>query len=103
MKRYRIHLIGLGIVAVWAVFSYAYLGVEDGSSGLGLLGWIQAAFFLPGSFLVLTLKGSHSNADLPLMAAMSGMTYSFLAVVIGQAACWLRKPRLTDPAKRDAR
>ena len=43
MKRYRKYLIGVGLVALWGIFSYAYLGVEDGSSGLRPLGWLASA------------------------------------------------------------
>ncbi|HSV99858.1 MAG TPA: hypothetical protein VLI39_06780 [Sedimentisphaerales bacterium] len=84
MKRYRKYLIAVGLVALWAVFSYAYLGVEDGSSGLSPLGWAHAVFFLPGGLLLQAVKGSHGNADLPLMAAFSFCVYAavaFLAVI----------------------
>ncbi len=80
MKNYIVPVIALGVVTVWGMFSYGYLGVEDGSSGLSLLGWIHAAYFLPGLFLVAKLKGSHSNADLPLMAGIGWLTYSLVAV-----------------------
>jgi hypothetical protein len=96
MKRYRIHLIGLGIVTVWTVFSYAYLGVEDGSSGLSLFGWIQAAFFIPGAVVMQKLKGSHSNADLPLMAATGWLTFSLAALAIAQLARLVHKPNVSS-------
>lgn len=92
MKRYRIHLTALWIVTVWAVLSYAYLGVEDGSSGLSLFGWISGVFFRPGAFLMQMLKGSHSNADLPLMAATGWLTFSLAALAIAQLACLVRRP-----------
>jgi hypothetical protein len=85
MKRYRKYLIAVGLVALWAVFSWAYLGVEDGSSGLSPLGWIHAVFFVPGGLLLQAVKGSHSNADLPVMAVFSVCVYAAVAVfaVIG--------------------
>jgi hypothetical protein len=92
MQRYRIHLVALGIVAVWAVFSYAYLGMEDGSSGLSPLGWISAVFFIPGGSLMQSLKGSHSNADLPLMAGAGWLLFSMLALAIAQGVSLIRKP-----------
>jgi len=81
MKRFRKYMIALGLVALWAVFSYAYLGVEDGSSGLSPLGWIHAVFFLPGGLLLQAVKGSHGNADLPLMAAFSFCVYAVVVVL----------------------
>jgi hypothetical protein len=98
MKRHRIHLIGLGIVALWASFSYAYLGVEDGSSGLGLLGWIRAVFFIPGAFLLRTLKSSYSNADLPLMAATGWLTFSLAVLAITQVLARVRNPNASSGA-----
>jgi membrane-bound acyltransferase YfiQ involved in biofilm formation len=82
MKRHRKYLIALGVVALWAVFSWAYLGVEDGSSGLSPLGWLAAVFFVPGGLLLQAVKGSHANADLPLMAAFSFCVYAVLAVLV---------------------
>jgi hypothetical protein len=82
VKRYRKYLIALGFVIVWAVFSYAYLGVEDGSSGLSPLGWAHAVFFLPGGLLLQAVKGSHGNADLPLMAAFSFCVYAAVAAIV---------------------
>jgi len=101
MKRYRPHLIALGFVAMWGVFSYAYLGVEDGSSGLSLLGWIHGVFFIPGGILMQTLRGSHSNADLPLMCGIGWATYSPLALGVVQAACVIRKQKKTKPNKSE--
>ena len=100
MNRYRIHLIALGVVAVWGVFSYAYLGSEDGSSGLSLLGWIHVVFFVPGGILMQILKGSHSNADLPIMAGTGWLTYSLLALGIAQVVCVIRKHKKAKPNKR---
>ncbi len=79
MRRY---LIILGAVTAWAVFSYMYLGTEDGSSGLSPLGWLSAMFFIPGGYVMQVVKGSHGNADLPLMAAISWVSYSLLSVGI---------------------
>ena len=63
------------------MFSWAYLGVEDGSSGLSPLGWLAAAFFVPGGLLFQVVKGSHGNADLPLMAEFSFCAYGVVAVL----------------------
>lgn len=82
MKRYRKYLIAVGLVVLWAVFSYAYLGVEDGSSGLSPLGWLAAVFFVPGGLLFQVVKGSHGNADLYLMAAFSFCVYMLVVVLV---------------------
>ena len=82
---------------MWGVFSYAYLGVEDGSSGLSPLGWIHSVFFIPGGRLLQQLKGGHSNADLPLMAGTGWLTYSLLALGIAQVACLIRKQKNAEP------
>jgi len=100
MNQHRPHLIVLGVVAIWGVFSWAYLGVEDGSSGLSLLGWIHAVFFIPGGVFIQTLKGGHSNADLPLMVGISWLTYSLLAFGIAQAVCVIRKRKKAKPDKQ---
>ncbi len=83
MRRYVIVLV---VVTAWAVFSYMYLGVEDGSSGLSPLGWLHATFFIPGGCLMQVVKGSHGNADLPLMAAVSWVSYALLSVGIVYAS-----------------
>jgi hypothetical protein len=85
---------------MWGVFSYAYLGVEDGSSGLSLLGWIHGVFFIPGGILMQALRGSHSNADLPLMAGIGWLTYSLLALGIAQVVCVFQKQKNAKPNKR---
>jgi hypothetical protein len=82
MKRHRKYLIALGVVALWAVFSYAYLGVEDGSSGLSPLGWLAAVFFVPGGLLFQVVKGSHANADLPLMAVFGFCLYAIATALV---------------------
>ena len=85
-------MIGLCVVALWAVFSYAYLGVEDGSSGLSPLGWVHAVFFIPGGLLLHAMKGTHSNTDLPMMAVFSLCVY---AVVVGLVIKGIRLLRRT--------
>jgi hypothetical protein len=89
VQRHRKYLIALGLVIVWAVFSYAYLGVEDGSSGLGPLGWIAGVFFLPSGLLLQAVKGSHGNADLPLMAAFSFCVYAVVVVLAVKGTAFL--------------
>jgi len=83
MKRFRKCMIALGLVALWAGFSWCYLGVEDGSSGLGPLGWMTSLFLLPGGYVLQLVKGVYSNADLPLIAVLSLCIYAaavFLAI-----------------------
>ncbi len=99
MKRYRKYLIALGLIALWAVFAYAYLGVEDGSSGLSPLGWIAGVFFLPGGLLLRAVTGSHSNADLSLMAGFSFCVYVVVVVLAVKAIGLLGRAL---PGKRNA-
>lgn len=91
MKRYRKYLIAVGVVALWAVFSWAYLGVEDGSSGLSPLGWLAAVFFVPGGLLFQAVKGSHGNADLPLMAVIGFCAYAVVVVLAVIGVDFLRR------------
>jgi len=70
-RRFRLHLIALACVTAWGIFSLAYVGVEDGSSGLSVMGWVSFGFFLPGRCLMDGISGAHTNADVPLMAAVS--------------------------------
>jgi hypothetical protein len=91
MRPFQKYLIALGVAGLWAAFSYAYVGVEDGSSGLSLLGWVHAVFFLPGGLLLQAVKGSHSNADLPLMAAFSLCVYMVVAVLAVMGVGLLRR------------
>lgn len=79
------YIIALVTVTIWGVFSFAYTGVEDGSSGLSVLGWISYAFFMPGVILVYQLKGRFSNAEIPLAALTSWMIYSLLAIIVVHA------------------
>ncbi|MBP8303614.1 MAG: hypothetical protein KBE04_05755 [Phycisphaerae bacterium] len=72
--------IAVGVVSLWCVLACAYLGVEDGSSGLSPLGWAAGLFFVPGGIALQVFKGSHSNADLPLMAGISWIAYGILAI-----------------------
>jgi hypothetical protein len=76
MRRYRAHLLAIGIVTAWALLAYGDLGVEVGSSGLTPLGWVHAAFFFPGVWLFRAVKGSYSNADLPLIALIGWALYA---------------------------
>ena len=92
MKKNKPYFIVLGIVTAWAVFSHAYLGVEDGSSGLSILGWVSAVFFVPSGLLMQLLKGGHSNADIRLMATVSWILYSLLAIGITRAVRMIKMP-----------
>ncbi len=91
MKRYRKYMIALGLVALWAGFSWVYLGVEDGSSGLGLRGWITSLFLLPGGYVLQVTKGIYSNADLPLIAVLSFCIYAAGVVLAIKAVVLLRR------------
>jgi len=91
MKRFRKYGIALGIVLSWAGFSWLYLGVEDGSSGLGLRGWLTSLFLLPGGYVLQVTKGVYSNADLPLIAVFSFCIYAAAAVLAVKAVVLLRR------------
>jgi len=84
-------MIALGLVGLWAAFSCVYLGVEDGSSALSPLGWITGVFFVPGGLFLQAIQGTHSNADLPLMAAVSLCVYATVALVAISTAGRLRR------------
>ncbi|MHC4375191.1 MAG: hypothetical protein ACYS26_01200 [Planctomycetota bacterium] len=88
-------VLGLRVAALvaaslWALFALLYLGVEDGSSGLSLLGNLTLAFFMPGLLLMQALEGAHSNADMPFMAFMSWLVYAIAGQVIVTLVLWLR-------------
>jgi len=100
MKKLKAHFIAFGIVTVWAVLSYAYIGVEDGSSGLSPLGWLNAVFFVPGGLLMQKLKGTHSNADLPVMAVVSWITFSLVAIGVAQLVRMMKKSRKLEPNQK---
>jgi len=97
MKRFRLRIVALGVVTAWAVFAWAYLGVEDGSSGMSPLGWLHVVFFLPGGFLFQAVKGSHSNSDLPIMALASWIAYSLVALGIAVGVKVIRKRKQAEP------
>ena len=92
MKRFRPFVPTVGVVSFWCLFSMAYLGVEDGSSGLSPLGWVHAAFLLPGLFPAVLIKGSYHNGDLPLAFLLSWLFYTAIAMAltVGLRACWHR-------------
>jgi hypothetical protein len=84
-------MIAFGFVVLWSVFSYAYLGVEDGSSGLSPLGWISAVFFVPGGLLLYATKGAHSNTGLPTMAVFSFCAYVVVLLFVIKGVARLRR------------
>ena len=84
MKKFKAHLIAIGIVTAWAIFACAWLNVEDGSSGLSIFGKVSAVFFLPGGFLMQFTRGNFSNAEIPLMAIISWFVFALIALVIAQ-------------------
>ena len=86
MKRHKAHLFAVAAVTAWGIFAYAYLGFEDGSDGLSPFGWLQALFFMPGVLVFQALKGSPSNADLPLAAGLSWLGYTIFAAATAWAA-----------------
>ncbi|MEN6336563.1 MAG: hypothetical protein ABFE01_20095 [Phycisphaerales bacterium] len=99
MRRYRKYLIALALVAVWGVFSCAYLGVEDGSSGLSPFGWLAGAFFVPGGLLLeavkeMSRKSGHvllMDGDLLLAAALSFCIYAVVVVLAVKSVASLRR------------
>ena len=101
MTRYRKYLIALALVAVWAVFSfsYPYLGIEDGSSGLSPLGWLAGVFIVPGAWLLEAVKEmSRKNGyvllmdgDLLLAVAFSFCIYAAVVVLAIKSTASLRR------------
>ena len=91
MGFWRQFLVPIAIVGIWGTFSATYLGVEDGSSGLSLLGWVHVGFFLPGLGAMDLLEGSHSNDDIPLMIAISFVVWTLAFAFIG----WVIRRRRT--------
>jgi len=96
-------MIAVGCVGLWAAFSYAYLSVEDGSSGLSPLGWIHAVFFFPGGIALSSTKGSLSNADLPIMAGFSFFVYTVVALFVVKSVCFLQHRVYGGEAKQGSR
>ncbi len=84
MRKFKAHLIAIAIVTAWALFAYAWLNVEDGSSGLGVLGFLSAVFFVPGGLLMQFTRGSHTNTDIPLMVFTGWLTFTLIALGIAQ-------------------
>ena len=76
MIKLRKYFIAVFVITAWGLFSFAYLGREDGSSGLSILGLIHAFFFIPGGFLFHIFRDSHSNRDIPAMATLSWLIYT---------------------------
>ncbi len=67
MKKYTLHLIAIGIITLWALFSYFYFGVEDGSSGLSTSGWIGYSFLIPGALIISLIMGGVGSIVIPLV------------------------------------
>jgi hypothetical protein len=80
----------LTVVAFWGLFAALYLGVEDGSSGLSLIGLLHVFFFLPGLVVMDLIKGNHSNADLPWMWLIGAAAYSLVLLLVIQVLRWLK-------------
>ncbi len=93
MKKFKTHIIAIVIVTIWAVFAYAYLGVEDGSSGLSILGKISAVFFIPGGLLIQKIGGNFSNNEIPFAAITSWFIFSLIALAIAQIKTMIIKPK----------
>jgi len=80
--RYRPYLIAVAVVTIWGVLSVAYIGEEDGSSGLSPVGYVHAAFLLPGVWVLRAFVGALGNRDLPLAVAISWVGYCLVALAI---------------------
>ena len=93
MKDFKAYLVAIAAVTIWGIFSCIYLGLEDGSSGLSPFGWLRAIFFIPGSYLFMMIRGSHSNANLPVAAGIGWLAYTLLAAAITHAFIRIRKRR----------
>ena len=93
MKKFKAHIIAIAIVTLWAVLAYSYLGVEDGSSGLSVLGKVSAVFFLPGGFLMQKIGGSLSKAEIPLAAMLSWFIFTLIALGIAQITTMILNSR----------
>lgn len=91
MNVHRTHLIVLGIVTLWGIFSYMYLGVEDGSSGLSPLGWVHVVFIVPGVSVVRILKGTHSNTPYAVTVVISWVLFAAVALGMIHLTRLLRK------------
>ena len=87
----RPHIVVLLVVLVWALSSVAYLGREDGSAGLTLIGWAHAVFFLPGISVLKLAGGPVGNGDLPLAACLSWVLYSGVAAGFVQLVVVIRR------------
>lgn len=77
----------LVLVGLWGLFAAVYLGAEDGSSGLSILGIAHVLFFYPGLMLMNAWKENHSNADLPAMWLVGAATYSLAVLLL----IWIKK------------
>ncbi len=95
MKKFKVHLIAIVIVTVWAIFACLWLNVEDGSSGLSFLGKISAVFFLPGGLLRQLARANLSNAEIPLMALISWLIFTLIALVIAQITAMILNSKKT--------
>ena len=76
MKKFKTHLIAIGIVTAWAIFACAWLNVEDGSSGLSIFGKASALFFLPGGFLKQYTGRSFASSEILFMAITSWFVFT---------------------------
>jgi hypothetical protein len=84
VKKFKAHLIAIGIVTAWAIFACAWLNVEDGSSGLSVFGKACAVFFLPGGLLMQFIGWSFSYSEIHLMAITSWLIFTLIALIIAQ-------------------
>lgn len=98
-------MIVLARVTAWGIFSLAHVGVEDGSSGLSVLGWVSFGFFMPGRCLMDGISGAHTNADVPPMAAVSWVLFSACGVGLAQAIASVHHAaqQAAEASKRRAR
>jgi uncharacterized membrane protein YjjP (DUF1212 family) len=82
MKRFKPHIIGLAIVSLWGVLAYSLIGAEYDGSIADILVTLHLVFFIPGLALMDLVKGSHSDADLPLMAVFGWVVFNILFILI---------------------
>jgi hypothetical protein len=86
-------------VTLWGGFSVAYLGAEDGSSGLSPVGYVQAAFFAPGTGILRAAGGPLGNRDLPAAVAISWACYVAVAVLIAHVVARRRTVANGQPSQ----
>ncbi len=88
LKRYLPDVVAVVAVTLWGLVAWAWLDAV--SSGLSPVGFVSAASYAPGVWLVTAAKGSHTSADLPWAALRSWLVYALAALLAVGAARALR-------------